>query len=406
MQKISVIGYPRIGAHGELKKCVEGYFEGKISKEELLKNSTELRKQQWLFQKEKGIDFIPSNDFSFFDTFLDTACMLGAIPERYKELKLDRLDTYFAMAKGFQAGSQDVKALPMKKWFNTNYHYLVPTICDDYELKLSNTKPLDEYVRALRAGVKTKPVIIGPLTFLKLSNISVKGKKYSDYADSVLNVYKQLMLKFNELGVELVQIDEPVLVTDLCSEDVDCFTHMYKSLLAEKGSVKILLQTYFGDIRDIYNEVMILDFDAVGLDFVEGEKNIDLIEEYSYPKDKLLFAGVVNGRNIWINNYSRTIDKLFRLEKFINRESIVLSTSCSLLHVPYTTKNETQLDEKFIKQLAFAEEKLEELKALSEIWNTDYYTLNKKYVRNTLNIIEKQENSEFLDEAVRRMLPV
>ncbi|HOJ11337.1 MAG TPA: 5-methyltetrahydropteroyltriglutamate--homocysteine S-methyltransferase [Clostridiales bacterium] len=401
MQKISVVGYPRIGIRRELKKWVEGYFKGKISKEQLLKNSAKLRVQQWLLQKDKGIDFIPSNDFSFYDMFLDTACLLGVVPERYRELGLDYLDTYFAMAKGFQAGSRDVKALPMKKWFNTNYHYLVPSISDPTNFQLSSSKPLDEYAEALRSGVKTKPVIIGPLTFLKLSNITEKEKMYFDYADSILRVYKQLLFKFNELGIELVQIDEPVLVTDLSYEDISCFTAMYKSILTEKGNVKILLQTYFGDIRDIYNEIMFLDFDAVGLDFVEGEKNIDLIEEYGFPKNKLLFAGVVNGKNIWINNHRKTLEKLNLLEKHINKGSIVLSTSCSLLHVPYTIKNETLLEERYIKQFAFAEEKLEELKELSELWDLDYYTLNKKYVKNVLNVIEKHESKEFFDEIVR-----
>lgn len=401
MQKISVAGYPRIGAHRELKKWVEGYLAGKVSKEELLENSTELRKQQWLLQKGKGIDYIPSNDFSFYDTFLDTALLLGIVPERYRKLDLDRLGTYFAMAKGLQEDSHDVKALPMKKWFNTNYHYVVPTINDECEFQLNDGKPLEEYMEALDAGIKTKPVIIGPLTFLKLSNISENGRKYFDYADSILSVYKQLLLKFNELGAELVQIDEPVLVTDLSCEDINCFTALYKSLLAKKGNVKILLQTYFGDIRDVYEEVMGLEFDAVGLDFVEGEKNIGLIEQYGFPQNKLLFAGVVNGKNIWINNYRETLEKLNLLGKHTDRKSIVLNTSCSLLHVPYTIKGETELEEKYIKQLAFAEEKLEELKELSELWDTEYYTLNKKYARNTLNISEKRESREFLDETVR-----
>ncbi len=401
MNKISVVGYPRIGVRRELKKWAEGYFNGKISKEELLENSADLRKQQWKLQKAKGIDFIPSNDFSFYDTFLDTACLLGIIPDRYGKLGLDALDTYFAMAKGFQNRSHDVKALPMKKWFNTNYHYLVPSINDECEFRLSGSKPLEEYKEALEEGIKTKPVIIGPLTFLKLSYIGERGKKYFDYAGSILRGYKQLLLKFNELGVEFVQIDEPVLVTDLSEEDISCFNSIYESLLADKGSVKILLQTYFGDIRDIYKEVMLLGFDAVGLDLVEGEKNIGLIEQYGFPEDVLLFAGVVNGKNIWINNYKNTLEKLDLLKKHVDRERIVLSTSCSLLHVPYTVKNETGLGEIFIKQLAFAEEKLEELKELSELWDTGCCIQDKKYAENPLEIGERLENRGLSDEKVQ-----
>ncbi|MDF2987532.1 MAG: 5-methyltetrahydropteroyltriglutamate/homocysteine S-methyltransferase [Eubacterium sp.] len=401
MQKISIIGYPRIGIRRDLKKLTEGYFNGKISKEELLKDSAELRRQQWLLQKSKGIDFIPSNDFSFYDTFLDTAFLLGIVPERYRELGLDSLDTYFAAAKGYQVQNLDVKALPMKKWFNTNYHYLVPTISDECEFKLSSSKLLDEYKEALDAGISTKPVIIGPLTFLKLSNIGDNEKKYFDYSHPVIGAYRQLFQKLNELGVELVQIDEPALVTDLSPEDIFCFTDMYNSLLAEKGRVKVLLQTYFGDIRDIYRQVMLLDFDAIGLDFVEGQKNMDLIEEYGFPKNMLLFAGVVSGKNIWINNYRKTLEKLTHLEKYVNRENIVINASCSLLHVPYTVKNETQLEERFKKQLAFAEEKLEELKVLAELWSADNYVQDNRYVRNSENIAEKLESREYLNEAVR-----
>ncbi len=401
MQRISVVGFPRLGARRELKKWVEGYLNGKISKQELLANSADLRRRQWLLQKEKGIDYIPSNDFSFYDTILDTACLLGIVPEKYGELGLDGLDTYFAMAKGFQDESRDVKALPMKKWFNTNYHYLVPSIGSGSEIRLSGGKPLDEYAEALGAGVKTKPVIVGPLTFLKLSNILDKGKSYTDYADSILNAYKQQLLKFNELGAQLVQIDEPILATDLSCEDAGCFTAMYKSLLKEKGSVKVLLQTYFGDIRDVYKEVMLLDFDAVGLDFSEGERNAELIEKYGFPENRLLFAGIVNGKNIWINDYKKTMEKLELLERRVNRKNIVLSTSCSLLHVPYTVKNETGMDEKYIKQLAFAEEKLEELKELAELRASDAYASDVKYAANAAKISEKQERRELIDEAVR-----
>lgn len=402
MNKISVVGYPRIGARRELKKWVEGYLCKKISEEELILNSSELRKQQWLLQKEKGIDFIPSNDFSLYDTFLDTACMLGVVTERYMELGLDRTDTYFAMAKGYQSESHDVKALPMKKWFNTNYHYLVPSINDECKFRLSGSKPFDEYSEALGLGIMTKPVIIGPLTFLKLSNITERGKTYFDYAESILGAYKQLLQKFRQLGTEFVQMDEPVLSTDLSNEDVSCFNYIYKALLKEKGSVKILLQTYFGDIRDIYSELMLLDFDAVGLDFIEGEKSIALIEKYGFPENKLLFAGIVNGKNIWINNYAETIKRLNLLEKHVNRTNIVLGTSCSLLHVPYTVKNELKLEERYKKQLSFAEEKLGELKELSEIWNSDASFINKKYNKNAAVIAEKLESKDFFDMEVRK----
>ncbi|MCX7658915.1 MAG: 5-methyltetrahydropteroyltriglutamate--homocysteine S-methyltransferase, partial [Oscillospiraceae bacterium] len=167
MQLLSTVGFPRIGAQRELKKWVEGYFNEKVSKDELLCNTADLRKRHWLLQKQNGISFIPSNDFSFYDTFLDMAFLLGIIPEEHSNLMLDELDTYFAMAKGYQKEARDAKALPMKKWFNTNYHYMVPTIDENTCFKLNGSKPFDEYLEALGIGIKTKPVIIGPVTFLK-----------------------------------------------------------------------------------------------------------------------------------------------------------------------------------------------------------------------------------------------
>ncbi|MHB8065321.1 MAG: 5-methyltetrahydropteroyltriglutamate--homocysteine S-methyltransferase, partial [Ruminiclostridium sp.] len=309
-----------------------------------------------------------------------------------------------AMAKGYQKDTQDAKALPMKKWFNTNYHYMVPVIEEHTKFELNGSKPFDEYLEALALGIKTKPVIIGPYTFLKLSKINVENKTYLDYGEEIIKVYLSIFDKFNELGVDFIQIGEPALVTDLDAKEVEFFSTLYEKLLRKKKGLKVLLQTYFGDIRDVYEKVVTLDFDAIGLDFVEGAKNIELLENIGFPKNKLLFAGLVNGKNIWINNYKSTLETLSLLEKHVDRNRIVLNTSCSLLHVPYSLANEKQMEDKYKKHLAFAQEKLKELNDISKLHNTENYTLEKDYFENTLVIKEKLENNEFYDENLRKAI--
>lgn len=362
--KASVIGYPRVGTLRELKFASEKYFRGDVTADELNKTAAELRKAHWTTQKENNVDFIPSNDFSFYDCALDTAVLLNIIPKRYTELKLNELDTYFAMARGYQGESGDVKALAMKKWFNTNYHYMVPEIDDDTEIKLNGAKPFELYSEAKSLGVDTKPVIVGAFTLLKLARFT-GSKRIADFEEAVAGVYKEILAKFNELGAEWVQFDEPYLVHDLDKDDIALFESLYNNILAGKGSVKVLLQTYFGDIRDCYKEAAALAFDGIGLDFIEGKKTFELVKANGFPKGKILFAGVVNGKNIWRNHYAKTIETVTELNKLA--DEVVISTSCSLLHVPYTLKHEQKLGDDVKKHFAFAEEKLSELNELKNI---------------------------------------
>ena len=368
--KTSVIGFPRIGTLRELKFASEKYFKKEITADELLQTGKELRKIHWNTQKEAGIDFISSNDFSFYDILLDTAVLFGIVPKRYKELNLSELDTYLAMARGYQGASGDVKALAMKKWFNTNYHYIVPEVEDDTKIKLSGNKPFEQYNEAKSLGVETKPIVIGAYTLLKLCRFT--GEKSSkDFVDALISAYQSYVKKAEEAGISWIQFDEPALVRDTDSEDIALFNKIYSAVLSSKNSSKVLVQTYFGDVRDIYEDLIKLPFDGIGLDFIEGKETFSLVEKHGFPEDKLLFAGLVNGKNVWRNNYDKTLQTLARLqEKGIN---CVLSTSCSLLHVPYTTKHETKLSANHLSYFAFAEEKLcelAELKALAE--NANY----------------------------------
>ena len=363
--KTSVIGFPRIGKNRELKFASEKYFKKEISEAELLAVAKEIRKGNWLSQKNANVSFISSNDFSFYDNVLDTAVLLNVIPKRYRNLGLSGIDTYFAMARGYQGDKGNVKALAMKKWFNTNYHYIVPEIDDDTEISLSGNKPVDEYLEAKALGIETKTALIGPFTFLKLARYTGK-KAAEDFSLPVVSAYAELLGKLASSGASWVQFDEPYLVKDLSSEDILLFKAIYTALLSDKRTLKVLLQTYFGDIRDIYSDVTGLDFDGIGLDFLEGRKTEELVKKNGFPKEKLLFAGLINGKNIWKNNYGKTLEKISSLKEIVG-DNVVLSTSCSLLHVPYSLAGEEALPKDYTKHFAFAEEKLIELSEIEKI---------------------------------------
>lgn len=375
----AVIGFPRVGKLRELKFASEKYFRGEISKEALIKTAKELKAENWEGQKKQGIKYISSNDFSFYDGMLDMVVMLGAVPDCYKNLNLDELDTYFAMARGYQGKEGDVPALAMKKWFNTNYHYMVPELGANTKIHLAGTKPFDEYTEAYEQGIETKPVLVGPFTFLKLARYE-DGRKAIDFVEDITKTYQEIFTKFEQLNVQWVQMDEPALVNDLTKEDITLVETLYKNILASKGTMKVLLQTYFGDVRDCYENLTQLDFDGIGLDFLEGRKTFEMVEKYGFPADKILFAGLVNGKNIWKCDYEKVLKYLEELKQYA--EKIVLSTSCSLLHVPYTLKNETKLEEDIKKHFSFAIEKLEELHELTVLAECDDYKNEKEYKEN------------------------
>lgn len=400
MYMLSTVGYPRIGAHRELKRWTEAYFAGKLDRSALLENASRLRKENWQIQKEKGISLIPSNDFSFYDAMLDTAAMLGVVPDVYRDLKLNAPDTYYAMAKGYQGPRGDVKALPMRKWFNTNYHYIVPFIEGDTNFRLENTKITDEYREALSIGIGTKPVLIGPFTFFKLSRLSPEIC-IEDAAYRAVDVYCEVFRRLDRLGVEFVQLDEPALAADLEWRDIDLFKTLYHKLLPSKGSLKILLQTYFGDIRDIYEDVAAMDFDGIGLDFVEGTQSAELVRRIGFPKNKVLVAGVVNGRNVWRNDYEKTMPLLEKLAKAVSPGKLALGTSCSLLHLPYTVRSETKLNPECARHLAFAEEKLDELNDLAGLSAGADYRNDPVYLSNALLHRERAATPGVVDPDVR-----
>lgn len=397
----TIIGYPRIGEKRELKFATQKYWKHQITADELNTAGQELRQHHWQTIQAAGIDQVPTGDFSFFDTTLDTAVLLNLIPARFKKLALAPLDEYFALARGYQGVAGDEKALSMKKWFNTNYHYIVPEFDNDTEIRVQGTKLFEEFQEAKLLGINARPSLIGPYTLLRLSRF-LDGRTPDDFLPSLAAAYAEIVTRLHGLGADWIQLDEPALVYDQDAHDLDRFTQLYDTILAAKGTSRILLQTYFGDVRDSYKLIKTLPFDGLGLDFVEGPENAAIIEQNGVPESLTLFAGIVNGKNIWRTNYQQSLAFLANLNRLTDH--VVLSTSSSLLHVPYTVRHEHHISEDEKKYLAFAEEKLTELVEIDHIQANGTDTL--AYKENTaLFAVPRYAENKALNAKIAALTP-
>ncbi len=370
----SVSGFPRIGQNRELKKVIEAYWKGNASLDEVRATAKDLRAKHWKLEQGAGIDLIASNDFSYYDQMLDTAIMLNVVPQRYQRLAFETPEeTLFAMGRGYQGAQGDVTALPMKKWFTTNYHYLVPEIDEATDIKLGSTKPFDEFNEAKALGIVTKPVLIGPYTFLKLArNPQAEELTFDEgLVNAVAAVYAEVVSKFAELGAQWLQIDEPYLVLDKEDGDMELFKSLYAKILpARQGKIKVLLNTYFGHIADVYDTVNLLGFDGLGLDLNEGkDENLAALGKYGVAENTTIFAGVVNGRNIWRNDYAVSLGIIDAIRQVT--PNVAVSTASSLLHVPFSTEGEDGLADEVRKHFAFAVEKLGELHDIASLADVD-----------------------------------
>ncbi len=356
-----VVGFPRIGEQRELKKVLESFWTKNCSFDEVKKVASKLKKRHWEYQKEAGIKFISSNDFSLYDNILDTCIMLNAIPKRFRSLKDEEL--YFSMARG----NDSSVAMEMTKWFNTNYHYIVPELSLEDEYKLNATKIIDEYKEAKKLGIKTKINIIGPLTFLGLSKRVDNGDVFELHS-KILPIYKELIQEISKLDDEIfIQIDEPIFVKDNDSNLLNLIKPTYDCLANIAQNIKIIVTTYFEHSNEATNILVNTPIWALGLDFLYGKENIKSLDAIA-NSDKKLIAGVVDGRNIWINDIQKTLLLLTEFSKRIKKENIIISTSCSLLHTPFTLKYEEKLDEEIKSWLSYALEKLQELRVISKIF--------------------------------------
>ena len=392
MIQVASIGYPRIGPKRELKKALEQFWKGEIQEQDLHNVAKNLRKQNWQTQKSAGVDLISSNDFSFYDQVLDAICLLGAVPKRYKwDGQEVNLTTYFAMARGSQTADLDVPALEMTKWFDTNYHYLVPELSAEQTFKLSSNKPFEEYEEAKQAGFDTKPIILGPLTFLLLAK-GIDGFNTINLLDKILPIYKQIVEKFSQLGAEWIQIDEPILVKDLDSNVVSKIKDTLNQIKGAAGNCKILLATYFEDLNeDVKNQVFESNVDVVHLDLVRGSKN----KEYVKNSNKKLSLGLVDGRNVWKTNLQEKIN--FIKDNISN--DVIIASSCPILHSPYDLELEQKVPVEIKRWLSFAKQKLLELNVIKGFINEGSH---REALDNNAADIHDRETSKLIhDNAVK-----
>lgn len=364
------LGFPRIGHQRELKRATEAYWKGDIGKDELLKTAAGIRKENWILQAEAGIDLIPSNDFSIYDQVLDTAAMVGAVPERFGWDGGDvGLDLYFRMARGVQekeAGKNGsaAQAMEMTKWFDTNYHYIVPEFHARQTFKSSMKKPVNEFREARAYGIKTKPVLLGPVSFLLLGKSRDAGFSPLSLLGGLLPVYVEVLKDLAAAGAEWVQIDEPVMATDLGTAELEAFRAAYAALAREVPELKILLTFYFGYLGGNLGTALGLPVAGFHFDLLRGEKDIPAILD-SFPKDAYISLGLVNGRGIWVNDLSRSADVVKKFVSTLGEDRVMVAPSCSLLHVPISLRDETALPSDVRNMLSFAEEKLGEVVTLS-----------------------------------------
>ena len=353
MTKTTSLGYPRLGEKREWKKLIEGYWAKTVSRDELFLKAKDLRKEYLEKQLEAGLDLIPVGDFSFYDHILDLAVQFNIIPKRFEGREID-IDLYFDIARG----NKDNVASALKKWFNTNYHYIVPEF-KNANPKLTNTRLLDLYLEAKEiVGEKAKPVITGPITLVALSS---GVENFSDAVNKLVPLYTQVFKELKENGAEYIQVDEPIFVTDEGESYVDLALEVYNHF-TNAVDVKFIFQTYFEAL--VSAEKLSKLNVAFGLDFVYGkDENLASLKQ-GYFKDKEIFAGVIDGRNVWINDFANTLRFLEDIES--NVCELNISPSCSLLHVPVTTRNERGIDKILLNGLAFADEKLTELKLLKD----------------------------------------
>jgi 5-methyltetrahydropteroyltriglutamate--homocysteine methyltransferase len=353
------LGFPRIGAHRELKKALESYWASKLSEAELLEKAKELRRQHWQWQQQAGIAHIPSNDFSLYDHVLDTTAMVGAVPRRYgwSGGTVD-LNTYVAMARGSSEGA-GVTAMEMTKWFDTNYHYIVPEFEAGQAFRLASTKALDEFLEAKALGIRTRPVLLGPISYLLLGKSKSPSFDTISLATALLPVYEEVLRRLHAAGAEWVQMDEPCLVLDLPQTIHSVFMEAYRRLSAAAGSTKILVATYFESLHS--NLAMALQLPVAGLhlDLVRGSGQLGAALAGA-PPHLALSLGVISGRNIWKADLSVAIALVEQAVRVLGSDRVLVAPSCSLLHVPVDLNLETGLEE--VKDwLAFARQKLDEI---------------------------------------------
>jgi 5-methyltetrahydropteroyltriglutamate--homocysteine methyltransferase len=367
------LGYPRIGGQRELKKVCENYWAGKTGYKNVLAVGKNIRHENWQIQKDAGIDLIPSNDFSYYDHVLDHSLMFGTIPKRYNEVMLkqgnEEIDLYFAMARGYQKNGLDVVAMEMTKWFDTNYHYIVPEFYKNQQFRLFSQKIVHEFYEAKQLGIVTKPVLIGPVSYLLLGKEKEAGFEKIDLIKNLLPVYAEILTKLQDLGVEWIQFDEPFLSLDLSEKEQQVYRDTYKQLRKEFPRLKFLLATYFERLGDNAQLATSLPVDALHIDLVRAPQQLDEVLEL-LPAKTILSLGVVDGRNVWKNDFEQSLAIIKKAEEKLGSDRVWIAPSCSLIHSPCDLKSENNneiLTPEIRQWLAFAKQKVNEIALLKSL---------------------------------------
>ena len=413
-----LLGYPRIGEQRELKKATELYWKGEIPRVALEAIGRDLRKRNWQKQAAAGIDLVPCNDFSFYDQVLDASCLFGNVPPRFEwDGKQAGLDTRFLIARGArnttnsheegcgcEASKTPTFASEMTKWFDTNYHYIVPEFHAATEFKIADTKIFDEFEEAKNLGFNAKPVLIGPVSYLTLGKVQDSENPEFDrfeLLEKLLPVYEEILAKLASQGAEWIQLDEPVLTLDLTDRQRDAFVETYQRLSKAAGSAKLLVATYFGELRENLPLFLSLPVAALHFDAVRGVTEVDRLLE-QFPHDKILSLGVVDGRNIWKNDLNASLTLLLKAQSAVGNDRLWVAPSCSLLHAPVTLESEKNFDPEIKDWLAFADEKLTEVATLRDAisGNADA----NGFSANLLSQVRRRESGRIHNPAVRARL--
>ena len=396
------LGYPRIGSHRELKKICENYWAGKTGHKNVLQVGKNIRHENWKLQQEAGIDIIPSNDFSFYDHVLDHSLTFGAIPKRYNEVILTKgnseLDLYFAMARGYQKEGLDVVAMEMTKWFDTNYHYIVPEFYKDQPFRLFSTKIIDEFYEAKQLGIITKPVLIGPVSYLLLGKEKEAGFEKIDLLKNLLPVYVDILTRLVSLGLEYIQFDEPFLTLDLSEKEQKAYEYAYKEIKKTFPKLKLVLATYFEGLNNNLDLVASLQTNVLHIDLVRAEEQ--LANVLSKINEKTIVSlGLVDGRNIWKNDYDHSLSIINHAVEKLGKDRVWLAPSCSLIHCPVDLDNET--DEKNlsseIKQwLAYAKQKVAEVVTLKKLITNESPASTTQKLEENKKALSKRKTSKLI----------
>jgi 5-methyltetrahydropteroyltriglutamate--homocysteine methyltransferase len=396
------LGYPRIGDRRELKRACEQYWSGEIGADALVETGKTLRRRNWLLQRDAGIDLIPCNDFSFYDQMLDMSWCLGAVPARYAPLmedaRISALDLYFALARGYQEEGFDVVPLEMTKWFDTNYHYLVPEFTRNHSFRLDSTKPLDHFLEAKALGIEAKPVLIGPVSYLLLGKEKTEGFHRLDLLDPLLVPYLELLRDLHKHGAHIVQIDEPFLAMDLDERTKQAFLSAYRQIAEGVKSLKVLLATYFESLGENTELATHLPVHALHLDLARAPAQLERVLA-KIPPSLTLSLGLVDGRNIWKNDFQASLELVETAIRRLGSDRVMLAPSCSLLHTPCDLDAEPDssvLTPEIKRWMAFAKQKLDEVVTLARLTDPATHKAHARKLLENIEAIETRRQSKHL----------